>query len=530
MLNCLSALKAIIALLHSQPTEESHQHTSYPDPNIETLCDVLEYAINILQDSNFMLDCRSTAGIALVSTLQYLVPEEGLRLIAPLMLAKQNESSVLLEKVVEVFNEKKAKDKGIYTAVMRIISEKFGEQKEENRRFSKLIICHGFITKLDSGMLHGGGLSSADDHNVTKIQNDSHDMMSFGKNLVEKVSCLDIAETSKYDDDVLIGRPVVGSESRNNPRNSDPDATSDRSKRSIFISSILNCLLDTCATVNEKGMTVYAYRTLYSWTVEALGHCKRLLDSGSLNCDSVYSPQNDITPRLLFALNNYLDHPVDAVRHQVRNSLENVIRIINLFPDSELHIKTLLSSWLNGNLKSRSKCMSLVCILDHVSVQRLLEIRPYLSADLLDCLNDSNLASHICDLYVKCASKHKSEIDHSQCDIEPWVNVWCEPVFKSLSSGDSLKRTYSTDYIVPGLLKAFPSLLHLILDRSRNLENCEDYIVTSIVFLSSARSLQECSKVKLSEQLKDDDYYWHGLVRMEYMELCILHIDEQVSY
>ena len=553
MSNCLSALKAVIAVLNCELVGQSHQHTSewtaIHEGVVDTLCNILEYSAGILQDSLFMLDCRSTAGIAIVSILQCLVPEEALQYILILLLAEHDDVSTLRDKITDVI---KARDLNwqdnssslVMNKILRIVLGIMQLQRE-NFRFSKLIICHGLITKLSSKLLHGKrdckefDKIALNDKHVISVSNQVYDGLRNTNNgksssflylddkLVQDLAILTISDTSVSDIDYESALKHPGKEEAGFTRVY-PDPVVSTSSQSLFVTSILNCLLDNCATVNQKGMTVYAYRTLYSWTVEALGHCKKLRESGSLQSTVAYSPQNDVTGRLIFTLNSYLDHPVDAVRHQVRNSLENLIRIINLFPDAEFQLQRLLSLWLDGNLRSRSKCLSLVCISEYISIERFLEIRKCLPLDLLDCLNDSNLASHICDLYVKPASRHKSEIINNKSDIEIWVHVWCEPVFKALSSCDPLRRSYITDYIVPGLLKIYPMLISLILDRSRRIETCEDYIVTSIVFLSSSRSLQECSSVKLHDQVTDASTYWHGLIQLDYMEICLLHIDDQV--
>lgn len=528
MLNCLSALKAVIALLHYESLGEGIPGSlsrQMSEGFSEILCSILECAFDILQDSNFMLDCRSTAGMAIVSILQYLLSGEILQTIVVLMLSITQET-VNQSLSSGNIDEMRADKNELNRKVAQIIKESFRQLGDAAYRYSKLIICHGLITKLNERFLHGISLSteatreSSEGELFTKLEDHSYvanePIVDSLSNKVEGISL-----TSKDTDEVAHER---------DPKKTECEKTLSVAKKSLFTTFILNCILDTCAVVNEKGMTVYAFRTLYSWTAEAMNHCNKLLGFGCLSHKEVYSPRNDVTPRLIFTLNNYLDHPVDAVRHQVRNSLENVIRIINLFPDSELHIQSLLSKWLHGNLKSRSKCLSLSCISDYVSVKKFLHIRPNLPVDLLDYLNDSDLASHICDLYVKSASKYKSGIDSHESSVNTWVSVWCEPVFKALSTNDPLRRSYVRDYIVPGLLKSHPELICLILDKAhRDGTECQDYKITSIVFLSSARSLQECSRIRLNEHKVDDQDYWHGLVRMEYMKLCLAHIDEQVS-
>ena len=553
MSNCLSALKAVIAVLNCELAGESHQHTissesiAIHESTVDTLCNILEYATDILQDSLFMLDCRSTSGIAIVSILQCLVPEEALQFVLIILLAEHSDSPTLRDNIADVIKARDMigqsnSDSPVIYKILRIVLEKIMQLQRENFRFSKLIICHGLITKLSPKLLHGERTSkelnniALNDKHVISVSDQVYDGLRKTNNsnssnvlfvddtLVQNLASLAISATSNSD----VGYQSPSSEEEVGFTRMFACPAVSANNQSLFVTLILNCLLDNCATVKQKGMTVYAYRTLYSWTVEALHHCKELHKSGSLHSTAVYSPQNDVIGRLVFTLNSYLDHPVDAVRHQVRNSLENLIRIINLFPDAEFHLQRLLSLWLDGNLRSRSKCLSLMCISQYISIEKFLEIRKSLPLDLLDCLNDSNLASHICDLYVKSASKHKSEIISDKSEIEIWIQVWCEPVFKALSSCDPLRRSYITDYVVPGLLKVFPMLISLILDRSRRVETCEDYIVTSIVFLSSSRSLQECSSVKLKDQVMDASKYWHGLIRMDYMEICLLHIDEQV--
>ena len=560
MLNCLSALKAVIAVLNSDETEETNQDqnisktTTVSQCIIETCSSLLQCATDILQDSLFMLDCRSTAGIAVVSTLQYLLPEDVLLFLMEIILVKQSRALSIKEKIIDLFqvdDKDMVNDsyKTLLYEVLGIMLGKFWQPQQDEFRHSKLILCHGLITKLNHKVLHSGEvhremtdkvscdnhLVAASNHDVDSFQLADESSLSNGlfseNSLIQKISSLAISTTlspcpiDKYQ---LI-RKLVDEKEIYATRTS-PSSKTSTGKQSLFSHSILNCLLDNCSNVNEKGMTVYAYRTMYSWTLEALHHCRRMLDSEDLSCDVVYSPQNEVTLRLLHILNSFLDHPVDAVRHQVRNSLENVIIIINLFPDAEFQIKRLLSYWLRGNLMSRSKCLSLVCISDYVKIDRFLEIRKNLPTDLLDCLSDSNLASHVCDLYVKSASRHKSELSSQESGIEIWVEIWCEPVFKVLSCCGPLKRAYITDYVVPGLLKAFPMLVNVILERSRSIENSEDYIITSIVFLSSSRTVQECSNVRLLDQGADYEVYWHGLVQMDYMKLCLTQIDEQVKF
>ena len=548
MLNCLSALKGVIAVLNCECPGETQQPMSIlksygvHECVVSVLCDILKCSSDILEDSLFMLDCRSTAGIAFVSTLQHLVPETFLRFAIILMLSEYDDASILRGKIINfvdsgVRNTKCDSSSLLVSKILRSIFGNLAQSQKRNFQFSKLILCHGLITKLCSKLLHGGrneeGRTSAiagDKQMVAGSEKANDSFVKMGDGGISKAVCVDDVVSKLAS--LAISNETRGRstfEGKPSVDKTDLSSAASTSHQDLFASLILNCLLENCGTVNEKGMTVYAFRTLYSWTVEALAYCQKLHDSSSLTCDVMFSSQNDVIGQLLLTLNSYLDHPVDAVRHQVRNSLEKVFRIINLFPDAESQMQKLISFWLSGNLRSRSKCLSLVCLSNYVRIARFLEIRTTLPSDLLDCLNDSNIASHVCDLYVKSASKHKSEVRSSENDIHMWVHVWCEPVFKALSSCDPLKRTYITDYLVPGLLKAFPMLISLILEKSWEADNCRDYIVTSIVFLSSSRSLQECSNVELRKQSNDTAEHWHGLVPMDYMKLCLLHIDEHVS-
>ena len=555
MVNCLSALKAVIALLHSANEyhldENGPSSTQTRENSLNALCSIMEQAVVILQDSNFMLDCRSVAGMVVVSALKFLVSEDVLKSTVLIMLAEENRMSVLLAQVKKIIDARKTDEMSCCDAkmerkVLQVIKEQFCHEKYYSCQFSKLIICHGIITKLDSNVLHEEGsfanetdMDASEKHlidgskKIEEANSSAAVSMITGMNRDSLICCFeDLEIKTKSCADPCRAQSVEAVKLREGGGAEERDisnAKSHANNTSVFSSSVLNCLLDNCAVVKEKGITVYAFRAMYSWTVEALNHCKSLLDAGRLPLSSIYAPKRNVVARLIFALNNHLDHPVDAVRHQVRNSLENVIKIINLFPDSQSHTKVLLYDWLHGSLKSRSKCSSLICLSDYVSVEKFLEIRPNFPVELLDYLNDCDVASHICDLYVKCAKRSKSDIDADDTSTETWIRVWCEPVFKALSTSGPLKRSYIRDYIVPGLLKVLPRLVCLILERSRTLNEQEFYVIPSIVFLSSSQSIQECSRIQFSQQSMDHAEFWHGLVRMKYMELCLSHVDEQVS-
>ena len=657
MLNCLSALKATIVVLHynhwtdnnrespSDPTstqgspQADHrrqcQHVNYKS-FANTLSSILQLAFDILNDANFMLDCRNTAGICVVSILQFLLPSRILRKLINALISEAhveshfeslvNEENGLLTSRTDfaAFNER---------SVIEIVREYCLTQMSCS--FSRLIICHGLITKLDANILHGGewlvvdrsspirkfldaqsnctasrikdsnssGSDAADEvfasklaeeecltefleyeiekikisaeEKVTEIQPPKVDLEGQvngfeNKDLQEKKTSAAIQQKDDQSTDGLLHAVKIAdtggkdfrventrtktqhrdrqsadfvlqvegtrTKTRNNENEQELGNASEISggnpsppvcpekTANLFATSVLDCLLKVCATVNEKGLTVYAFKTLFYWTSEAHNQCKRLINDQNLTDLKLYSPNGGITINLLQTFNSFIDHPIDAVRHQVRNSLEKIIRILNLFQDSESYIRSLLLNWLQGSLRVRSKCLSLNCVLDYINVERLLEIRVNLPLDLLDCFSDSNLGSHICDLYVKAATKHKTGLS----DIDDWIRIWCEPVFKALSSSERLKRTFLTDYIIPGLLKAFPDLIRIILYRSRILEDSEDYIVASVVFLASAKNMRECARVKLDDEKMEGAEYWHGLIPMQFMELCLCHRDEKV--
>lgn len=657
MLNCLSALKATIAVLHynhwtdndrrspndptnSQGTSHADHRRKNKHVNYESLANtlhsVLQLAFNILNDANFMLDCRNTAGICIVSILQFLLPSRILRNLIKALMSEKN-TEYYFESLVDEEGDLWTSRIDFAALNERSVIEIVREYRLTQMRcsFSRLIICHGLITKLGAEILHGGELMTVDrssplskfldaqtDCSVSKkkgLNSSEIDVTSeISVAILDEEECL--TETLEYETEKMkisaekkvidIQPPNVDLEGKVNDfenkglqekktstavkqrDDQNPDGllraekiadvedkdlrvegtrtkTQHRDHQSVdvilqaeerstktqnsentqdeglaskiigdypspsvrpkmtanlFATSILDCLLKVCATVNEKGLTVYAFKTLSCWISEAHDQCKRLIDDQNFTGLELYSPYGGVTIDLLHTLNTYIDHPIDAVRHQVRNSLEKIIRILNLFQDSETYIRSLLLNWLQGSLKVRSKCLSLNCVLDYIDVERLLEIRVNLPLDLLDCLNDSNLGSHICDMYVKAATKHKAGLP----DVDNWIRIWCEPVFKALSSSERLKRTFLTDYIVPGLLKAFPDLIRMILYRSRILEDSEDYIVASVVFLASAKNMRECARVKLDDDRIEDAEYWHGLIPMEFMELCLCHGDEKV--
>ncbi|XP_065068147.1 tRNA (32-2'-O)-methyltransferase regulator THADA-like isoform X1 [Rhopilema esculentum] len=544
MSNCLSAIKTTIAILHCNILlEEKRKNISSPGNkvNTSTLYEILKYCLDILQNDDFMLDCRSAAGVAVVATLQFLLPIESLKNLIEILLIEWKNLSLdgmrkqLLPKGKILHGE----NAYLEEQIVDILLEKLVQA--QSFRSSRLILCHGLITKLDSSILHDGEqvsseLGQATEEHLPGLRSTSHNCADSegeyltknehdsGIDLRHRMTNLEISSALRSGpseiEDGGLDEEAIGSADK---------CDSEIRRRTLFTDSILDCLLDICSTVNEKGLTVYAFRSLNCWTTEAYNHCKALLGVESETTDlGFYSPSCDTTPKLLRTLNGYLDHPVDAVRHQVRHSLEKVIKIINLFPDSEAHINMLLGNWLHGNLKIRSKCLSLICVLDHISATKFLEIRKSLPFDLLDCLNDCNLSSCICDLYVKSATCHFSEIREGESQRDSWLRIWCEPVFKAISLSDRIRRTYITDYIVPGLLKAFPGLINVILEKSRDLENTRDYVITTIVFLSCARGLRDCAKLDLAAKRVDCVSYWHGLARMEFMELCLCHIDEQV--
>ena len=650
MLNCLSALKATIAVLHynhwtdnnrgspfdptstqgSPQADHRHQcqHVNY-ESLANTLRSILQLAFDILDDANYMLDCRNAAGICVVSILQFLLPSRILRkmmkaLISEVHVESHFESLVNDESGLwtsrtdfAAFNER---------SVIEIVHEYCLSLMICS--FARLIICHGLITKLDANILHRGECLVVDrsspirkfldaqsnrsdskiedsssseidvanevsaaklgeeecltefleyeiwkmkiltEEKVTEIQPSKADLQGKvndfeNKGLQEKKTSAAVqqkddqstdgllhgekiadaggkgfrvedarAETQDRDGqraDFVLQAEEIRTKTQNNENQQGLGQASDipvcpEKTANLFATSVLDCLLKVCATINEKGLTVYAFKTLFCWTSEAYNQCKRLIDDQNLTDLQLYSPNGGITINLLQTFNSFIDHPIDAVRHQVRNSLEKIIRMLNLFQDSESYIRSLLLNWLQGSLKVRSKCLSLNCVLDYIDVERLLEIRVNLPLDLLDCLSDSNLGSHICDLYVKAATKHKTGLS----DIDDWIRIWCEPVFKALSSSERLKRTFLTDYIIPGLLKAFPDLIRIILYRSRILEDSEDYIVASVVFLASAKNMRECARVKLDDEKMEGAEYWHGLIPMQFMELCLCHRDEKV--
>ena len=546
MSNCLSAIKATIAILHCNILlEEKRENISLPGNKVDssTLYEVLKYCLDILQNDDFMLDCRSAAGVAVVATLQFLLPKESLKNVIENLLIKWKNSALdemrkqLLPKGKQLHGE----NAYLEEQVVDILLEKLVQAQRFHS--SKLILCHGLITKLDSSILHDGEQISSElgqateehlpgrrstihkcvDGESSKSEYRTKNEHDSGTDLRHRMTNLEISSALPSGPSEMEGgldEEAIGSVDKRDSK---------IRRRTLFTDLILDCLLDICSTVNEKGLTVYAFRSLNCWTTEAYNHCKTLLaDKSETKYLGFYSPCCDTTPKLLRTLNGYLDHPVDAVRHQVRHSLEKVIKIINLFPDSEAHVDMLLGNWLHGNLKIRSKCLSLICVLDYISATKFLEIRKSLPFDLLDCLNDCNLSSCICDLYVKSATCHFSEIRKDESQRGSWLLIWCEPVFKAISISDRIRRTYITDYIVPGLLRAFPGLINVILEKSRDLENTRDYVITTIVFLSCARGLRDCAKLDLATKRVDCVSYWHGLARMEFMELCLCHIDEQV--
>ena len=467
VMDCLCTLKATVAVIHTSTYFRPDYLQQLQKPHLqEYLYSLLEIAISVTQDDSFLLDCRSASGLLVTSVLQSLLSDK-----------------LLLTTIIYLFGWKDCMKKSIFVS-----SEIFKRTSEIISKYwnldcsslvSQIIICHSCLSKLPSSLLHTDVSGIMDD----KVEN---------------------FERRKTD-------------------TGDPP-------QSLFCDIVLPRILQICHRIDEKSTTVYSFRTLCIWTNEAFNSCKLWAIEKQNEKLERFSADSLIMTSILETLQNNISHPIDAVRHQIKASVDKVFGIADLFENLEAALQKFVESALTGDFRNRGKCISLNCLLDYIDINSVLKFRPNLPTDLVESLDDFHVVSHVCDLYGKAAKRDRDQCEHFDQYKDSWISRWAEPVFKVVTTGESMAKSALVEYVLPSLLKTYPGLLFDVFEQTQKRAGAPPYIIAAISLFKTARGMKTFAEKKIleSQQNVDDEKLWHGFIPVEYVRNCLSHIDDQV--
>ncbi|NXG36153.1 THADA protein, partial [Dromaius novaehollandiae] len=230
---------------------------------------------------------------------------------------------------------------------------------------------------------------------------------------------------------------------------------------------IASVLLSLSSKLKESSMATSLSRILAIWTNSALD----ALVSCSPNLKISLNGNSDITGKMLEYVYTHWEDPLDAVRHQTKLIFKNLLwihrtTISGSDEKSDLFFAGLTRSLLSLEWHVKGKYASLVCLVECLGTENILQLDRTIPVQILDVMNDQSLAPYASDLLETMFINHKVHFISSFQEstwIDQWHDTWVSPLLLILCEGNHDQTTYIIDYYLPKLLKCSPDSLNYMI-------------------------------------------------------------------
>ena len=122
-----------------------------------------------------------------------------------------------------------------------------------------------------------------------------------------------------------------------------------------------------------------------------------------------------------------------------------------------------------------------------------------------------------------------TNINEDSDTLSQWISTWAEPVYTILSCASlEFFKSNIVVYVIPALIKICPSILnHILWDLQGATHNKGVLTRAAIVFLKTQRS-KSTNTLHGFNNMEDGEKMWKGLIPVESVRQCLSHVDHQV--
>uniref|UniRef100_A0A8D0GYS7 tRNA (32-2'-O)-methyltransferase regulator THADA n=1 Tax=Sphenodon punctatus TaxID=8508 RepID=A0A8D0GYS7_SPHPU len=302
-----------------------------------------------------------------------------------------------------------------------------------------------------------------------------------------------------------------------------------QSGEKLLIDMVL-VLLSLSSRLKESGMATSLSRILAFWTNSALD----VLQSSSQNLKWNLNGNSDATRKLLDYVYTHWEHPLDAVRHQVKLIFRNLLRmhqttIKGSLVQSDPFFSTLAENLISLEWHVKGKYSSLACLVECVGIESILTVDRTIPVQILNVMSDQSLAPYASDLLETMFINHKihlTSVFEGSTWIDCWHDTWVSPLLLILCEGNPDQTTYLIDYYLPKLLKCSPDSLSCMI---KILQNSADSNVGSCNTRGALGALMACLRTARSHgHLQLTDIMRDCLVSIECIKQGLVHQHNQV--
>ncbi|RDD43254.1 Thyroid adenoma-associated protein-like protein [Trichoplax sp. H2] len=261
----------------------------------------------------------------------------------------------------------------------------------------------------------------------------------------------------------------------------------------------------------------------------------------NLNWKEVLRSDGKIIQNLLGRIWDNWDHPVEGVRHQMKQLFCSILDIHTTMLVSDIKEDTFLlqltHSVLEQNWFRRGKYDILSSLLNYLPASKLLLLQPSLLSDVVQAMIDASITSHAGTFLDKLLTSWKSEYKstHLPIYLTKLHTIWLEPIMSLLQSNDTNIKRVIIDQAIPRLINKVPeSLQSVLLIFNQQIDTSPDsYMYRGLIkTLNVARMSETASKRRTEEVLHGDANYdnalWKDLIDIGIIWKALHHSDSQI--
>ena len=196
----------------------------------------------------------------------------------------------------------------------------------------------------------------------------------------------------------------------------------------------------------ETQSTLGHSRGLLNWSMKFLEYCKT---------DNSGAFVSKCQKNLFEYIWNHLEHPVDSVKHNTKNFLNNLILALVAGEASE-QVDQLLADTIALPKHNKARIVALSCMVRSYDVLKVVDLYPSIQTDILSLSSEYALIGQISDLYDNILS--------SLFKTKSALGIWFENCVRPLIELYSSKETQGVTQLVTSLLKKCVKLDKKVID------------------------------------------------------------------
>lgn len=274
----------------------------------------------------------------------------------------------------------------------------------------------------------------------------------------------------------------------------------------------------------ESGVATVTSRVLLLWTQKTREIMKDLRKRDIMEEEDVAIPRCEaIFSLLLEYVWTHWDHFIDSVRHVTKDIFSNVVDlhiiIFNEDAQKSSFVQSLAENAISLAWHCRAKYCALACLVDYLGITELLNMAPSLPIQLLDCMEDPNVASYALELHDKLLYTHKRATLKTQQ--HTWEQTWVVPVVRAMK--DSANPT-QIQLILAKLLKRSPELLQFIMSELLHYPSSQARHLAAVML--TAKTARGVGIIHVNH---DDSTMWNNILPFHTLIASLLSSDSEVQ-